>query len=162
MALEIERKFLVDTRLWQPRDLPGTPMRQGYIADNGTTSVRVRVAGGGARLTVKSSVSAITRQEFEYDIPAADGEELLQICTGSIVAKTRYRVPFAGRTWEIDCFHGDNDGLVMAEIELDDDAATFPRPPWLGPEVSDDPRYYNAALARNPFRRWDNTGNDIR
>jgi adenylate cyclase len=154
MALEIERKFIVNTDLWQPGDLAGSPIRQGYIAANDSTSVRVRVAKGRARLTIKASVSAITRQEFEYDIPVADGEELLKICLGSIITKTRYRVPFADHIWEIDRFHGDNDGLVLAEIELDDAAATFSRPPWLGVEVSDDPRYYNAALAQNPYCRW--------
>lgn len=155
MGREIERKFLVDTENWQLPDVGGRRLRQGYLARGGGCTVRVRADEERAWLTLKGPTSGISRSEFEYEIPLADGLELLEeFCQGAIVEKTRHDVLFEGARFEVDLFAGANAGLVVAEIELDDPAQEFPRPVWLGPEVSDDPRYRNSELARNPWCNW--------
>ena len=152
MGLEIERKFLVkDT--WRPEG-EGVPMKQGYVAGGGPLIVRVRTAGGRAFLTLKGRTEGVTRAEFEYDVPVEDAEKILALAGGPLIEKTRYRVPFGAHTWEIDVFAGANEGLVVAEIELAREDEIFEHPPWLGAEVSDDPRYYNSNLAEHPFRTW--------
>jgi CYTH domain-containing protein len=153
VAVEIERKFLVRDDSWND-GTPGVRIAQGYLSLDPGRSVRVRLAGENAWLTVKGRSEGLARAEFEYPIPADDARALLEICLPSVIDKTRHRVGFGGHLWEIDVFHGANEGLVMAEVELDD--ASFPPalPPWAGEEVSDDFRYYNTSLASRPFGLW--------
>lgn len=154
MAIEIERKFRVaDTAFLAGRT--GRRLVQAYLADDGVASVRVRLEGEAATLTVKAGRDALARLEFEYAIPPADARELLEkVCRGPRIDKTRYDVDVDGSHWEVDVFHGDNDGLVVAEIELPAGDASFARPDWLGEEVTGDARYLNVNLARIPWRRW--------
>jgi len=154
MGTEIERKFLVDTARWTPRDA-GTRFVQGYLCADPTRVVRVRREGDRAKLTIKGATSGITRTELEYDIPVDDAELMLAtMCEPPLVEKTRYCEDHGGTRWEIDVFHGENAGLVLAEVELPSEDAPFVRPAWATTEVSHDPRYYNANLAKRPFRRW--------
>ena len=154
MALEVEHKFLVRDDGWRNAADDGHFMRQGYLANVGVTSVRVRISGDDARLNIKHARSLTVRLEYEYSIPLEDARELLDACGGPSVEKTRYRVPHAGHLWEVDVFAGDNEGLVMAEVELAGEGEHFERPPWLGEEVSQDPRYLNQNLAVRPFKHW--------
>ncbi len=155
MGTEIERKFLVDADLWHPAGA-GVLTRQGYLSSVKERIVRVRIAGSGAFLTVKGPCdNLITRLEFEYPIPLADATILRdRLCERPLVEKTRHEEKIGVHIWDIDVFHGNNEGLVLAEIELADPAEPFERPPWIGKEVSDDPRYYNANLASRPFKSW--------
>jgi CYTH domain-containing protein len=156
MAREIERKFLVVGEGWRGV-APGVPYRQGYLGagSDARCTVRVRIAGEEAFLTVKGPTARGARDEYEYPIPVADaGEMLARLAAGGCVEKTRYRVPFGGHTWEVDEFAGENAPLVLAEVELDRIDAEVVLPPWVGPEVTGDPRYANAALARAPYARW--------
>jgi adenylate cyclase len=161
MGIEIERKFLLAGDGWRAHVERAERMAQGYLNDHASVasgaqqvSVRVRLAGGAAWLNIKSREAGPTRQEFEYEVPAADGEALLALCTGGRIDKVRHHVRHDGWLWEIDEFAGDNAGLVVAEIELPAADAVFPRPPWLGAEVTDRMRYYNLALAARAFRDW--------
>lgn len=155
MGLEIERKFLVDHEKWRAVKKPkGTHYRQGYLVDNENITFRVRIAGKQGFITIKGTTTGITRKEFEYKIPAARAKELLDSFAASSVEKTRYKVNFAGKLWEIDDFAGDNRGLLMAEIELATEDETFEKPDWVTIEVSHDDRYYNSNLAKNPFKNW--------
>ena len=157
MAREIERKFLVAGNGWRA-GARGVSYRQGYLsvgADAGCT-VRARIAGERAFLTVKGPAVAGARDEYEYPIPLADAAEMLErLCAGGSVEKRRHRIPFAGHTWEVDEFTGENAPLVVAEVELDRIDADVALPPWVGLEVTEDPRYTNGALARHPFSRWE-------
>lgn len=154
MGREIERKFLVREG-WTPPRTRGTHQRQGYLSVDPDRVVRVRSTGRRAWLTVKGRQHGIVRAEFEFSIPVRDAEAMLQsLCLGEVVEKTRYRVRYGGRTWEVDVFDGANAGLVVAEIELESVAAEPPLPPWLAAEVSDDPRYLVVNLAQQPFREW--------
>lgn len=154
MADEIERKFLVRSDAWRGTG-EGTLYRQGYLVNSESQTVRVRIADRDAWLTIKGTRVGLTRPEFEYPIPAGDAEQMLAtLCDGSLVEKTRYKVPVGRHVWEIDEFHGDNAGLVLAELELEHEAESFERPEWLGEEVSDDPRYYSGSLAKEPFSSW--------
>lgn len=156
MAIEIERKFLVSNDAWRQEAKESHLMRQGYVVGTRGASVRVRVTDEGAFVTLKGRKEGLSRSEFEYAIPLADGEEMLEtLCSGGIIEKVRYRVPFGGRTWEVDEFRGVNEGLVVAEIEIEAETAVVELPPWVGQEVSDDPRYFNAALSTTPFSEWD-------
>ena len=159
MGIEIERKFLLASDAWRPNVERSVRMAQGYLNDLGAVesgrqraSVRVRIAGEEAFLNLKSRELGHTRQEFDYAIPVADAEALLTLCTGGLIDKIRHHL---GR-WEIDEFLGDNLGLFVAEIELDSADEAFPRPGWLGAEVTDAQRYYNLALAERPFAQWTN------
>ena len=161
MSIEIERKFLVTNDAWRAAAHEVVPMAQGYINDQATmdrgaqrASVRVRIAGDEAFLNLKSRDAGHTRQEFDYPIPIEDGRALLALCAGGLVEKRRHYVDFAGHLWEVDEFLGENAGLVVAEIELGHADEAFEHPPWLGDEVTDDVRYYNLALASNPFSTW--------
>lgn len=153
MAIEIERKFLLVGDGW--RSLVGTSslLRQAYLGGD-SVSVRVRIDGDTANLNIKSRTLGMARSEFEYAIPMADAQDLLALASGPILEKTRHRVEHAGHVWEIDEFAGDNAGLIVAEIELDTIDETFQRPEWIGREVTDDPRYYNLNLSREPYSRW--------
>jgi adenylate cyclase len=154
MGREVERKFLVRDDTWRAHVHRSLHMRQAYLAGGERASVRVRIADADATLNIKSARLGVSRQEYEYSIPLADAEELLDLCTGRPVLKTRHLLAIDAHTWEIDEFEGANAGLIVAEIELDDPADTFARPAWLGEEVSDDARYYNVALARTPYSEW--------
>jgi adenylate cyclase len=155
MAIEIERKFLVAGDGWQTAVSRTRRIRQGYLANTGLSSVRVRcVDNDRAFLTIKSAEQGARRQEFEYAIPVADAEELLGLCEGSIIEKLRHDVPHSGLTWEVDVFLGANLGLVIAEAELDHEDQAMDKPGWLGGEVTREQQYYNAALARRPFGSW--------
>ncbi len=155
MAIEIERKFLLRNDSWREQGGPGTPYRQGYLAGGTCSSVRARIEGNQANLNIKSGDLSIRRTEYEYPIPLKDAQEILDnLCPGGIIEKTRYRVLHAGHVWEIDVFVGDNQGLVVAEIELQHEDEEFERPDWLGEEVSDDPRYYNVNLVACPYKDW--------
>lgn len=155
MAQEIERKFLVTSDAWRGQVASSSRYLQGYLANSDKCSIRVRVAGDAAYLNIKSATLDIVRTEYEYPIPAAEAEEMLEhLCSGLLIEKTRHFVDYGGFVWEIDVFEGVNRGLVMAEIELDHKDTVFPLPPWAGAEVSDDPRYYNVYLARTPYTQW--------
>ena len=154
MGKEIERKFLVRDDRWR-EGAAGVVMRQGYLAVGPPVAVRVRVSGNKAMLNIKRATLELTRDEFEYAIPLADAEAMLAgLCEGQVVEKTRYKVVFGGRMWEIDVFNGVNRGLVVAEIELAAEDDRFERPPWLGAEVSGDARYLNSSLSRMPYTQW--------
>lgn len=153
MGVEIERKFLVKSDAWRAAADAGRRCIQGYLISQGKKVLRVRHIGERAFLTIKGPKQGISRVEFEYEIPVSDAEELLAMCDRRI-EKTRYLVSFAGMIWEVDCFSGANEGLTLAEIELETEDQRFERPSWLGEEVSADPRYHNARLARHPFSTW--------
>jgi adenylate cyclase len=153
MGVEIERKFLPRDASWRDAAGAGTRYVQGYLGGD-KCSVRVRREGDDARLNIKSLTLGTTRQEFEYAIPVADAEALLASFCAQRVEKIRYFVDYAGKRWEIDEFLGDNAGLVVAEIELEREDEPFARPPWLGDEVTHDPRYYNMNLVKHPYRDW--------
>lgn len=155
MAIEIERKFLVAGEGWRSVVTRSAPMRQGYLGGaEGRASIRVRVSGDDAWLNIKAAVMGSSRAEYEYAIPLADANEMLdRLCTG-LIDKTRHYVEHQGHVWEVDEFAGDNAGLVVAEIELDRPDETFSSPSWLGREVTDERRYYNHALALHPYRLW--------
>jgi CYTH domain-containing protein len=153
MGLEIERKFLVATDGWRGGD-PGVPYRQGYLCTDPDRVVRVRTMGDRAALTVKGRAHGPVRAEFEYEIPVAEARELLAMCGLPPLEKTRYRVPHGAATWEVDVYHGANEGLVVAEIELESADQPFDRPDWVGREVTDDSRYSNSNLAARPYATW--------
>lgn len=155
MAVEIERKFLVTGHGWQGAILRSSELRQAYLSSRETTSVRVRVRDGvRATLTIKSALRGTARDEFEYAIPVDDAEQLFALRDGALIEKTRYEVRAGLDLWEVDVFVGDNAGLVLAEIELEEAGTTFHRPDWLGGEVTDDKRYYNNVLATHPYKDW--------
>ncbi len=155
MATEIERKFLVSGNGWKDAAVTETRLMQGYLASSPRATVRVRVKGDKGIMTIKGATQGISRAEFEYPIPVEDARTMLDTLTETgIVDKVRYRVPCGAHTWEVDVFAGDNAGLVLAEVELGSENEVFERPDWLGEEVSDDSRYYNANLARHPYRSW--------
>lgn len=155
MATEIERKFLVIGDTWRAQVRDARPIRQAYVAIGDRATVRVRITDGStAKLTIKSASAGHTRSEFEYPIPVEDAEAMLGLRTGAVVSKLRHHVPAGPLMWEIDVFDGENSGLVIAEIELSVPDQSFERPPWLGREVTDDRRYFNADLALWPFTRW--------
>ncbi len=155
MALEIERKFLLADESWRLRADRGIQMRQGYLSNNPKSSIRVRISGDQANINIKSAEPGCIRREYEYSIPVADAEELLaDLCPDTLIEKVRYPVKVSGFTWEIDVFSGLNQGLELAEIELNDIEQEFPRPAWLGREVSDEIRYYNSHLTGYPYCRW--------
>ncbi len=154
MAKEIERKFLVKQDLWQPGERHKL-YKQGYLSLDPERNVRVRSNGERAFLTIKGKTRGATRSEFEYEIPPGDAEQMLDtLCHQPVIEKTRYEIEYAGFVWEVDVFHGDNAGLILAEIELEHETQTVKLPEWAGQEVTGDPRYYNAYLAQHPYRSW--------
>lgn len=157
MGKEIERKYLVDVAAWKPRD-EGIHYKQGYLSAQKERVVRVRIEGDQAKLTIKGPSRGVTRSEFEYAIPLDDAVILLDsLCERPLIDKHRHKEVHGGRTWEIDVFHGDNDGLVVAEIELASEDDTIELPRWIVREVSSDPRYYNSNLLKAPYRTWSAT-----
>lgn len=155
MAFEIERRFLVAHDGWREHIQNSTLIRQGFLSIDKDRVVRVRVSGAQAWLTIKGRVSQRVRREFEYPIPLEDAQTMLDTLCGELVMeKTRYTLQHGDHLWELDVFHGVNDGLVLAELELSDEHADFARPNWLGAEVTQDGRYTNAHLSANPYRDW--------
>ncbi|TVR98449.1 MAG: CYTH domain-containing protein [Rhodospirillales bacterium] len=154
MKEEIERKFLVIGEPWRHATAQ-VSIRQGFLCTGAERTVRVRVADDRACLTVKGALKGLTRAEFEYDIPLDDARLMLDtLCPPPLIEKVRYRVAHAGHVWSVDRFAGDNAGLVVAEIELRNETDSPELPPWVGQEVSADPRYLNVNLHRFPFSRW--------
>jgi len=154
MAKEIERKFLVNGDEWR-KGATGSVYHQGYLCHTPERTVRVRLATGRGFVTIKGVTKGAVRDEFEYEVPAADAEAMLaHLCEKPLIEKTRYLVKHAGLTWEIDEFHGDNAGLIVAEVELQSADQQIEKPAWIGLEVTDDPRYYNANLVNRPFKAW--------
>ena len=155
MGIEIEKKFLVDHEKWGELTKPeGTYFRQGYLVNEPQKTIRIRVTEKLGFITIKGITQGITRKEFDYQIPRKDGIELLDNFAVSELEKVRYRITFAGKLWEIDEFAGDNKGLIMAEIELQNETDEFTLPPWVTCEVSGDEKYYNSNLSVNPFKNW--------
>ncbi|WP_017651424.1 CYTH domain-containing protein [Fortiea contorta] len=154
MAKEIERKFLVKGDSW--RELAkGSGYSQGYIATQKTATVRVRIVENQGYLTIKGPSINYSRSEFEYAIPIADAQEMLEtLCDRPIIEKTRYKVEYGGVVWEIDEFAGVNQGLIIAEVELSDENQQIELPSWIGEEVSHDSRYFNSNLVKHPFSQW--------
>ncbi len=156
MGFEIERKFLVCSAEWQRLTTGRTRIRQAYLPAEGGVSLRVRLKNDDyATLTIKSRETQLRRLEFEYPIPTADAEALMALRRGAVIEKMRHTIPWQGLMWEIDVFSGDNAGLVIAEIELRHEHQHFACPRWLGEEVTGQSRYYNRALAHQPFCSWD-------
>ena len=162
MATEIERKFLVKGEQWRSL-ATGTVYRQGYLSTKKGCTVRVRLVGDRGYLTIKGLSQGISRAEYEYPIPAKDAQEMLDnLCISEasredyrpIIEKTRYKIDFAGLIWEVDEFAGENQGLIVAEVELTDEHQVIELPDWIGKEVSDDPRYFNANLVQHPYSQW--------
>jgi len=159
MGIEIERKFLVANDAWRKDVISETRLKQGYLANQERASVRVRIGGNQAFLNIKSATLGIRRSEFEYEIPLSDAEDMLeQVAIRPFIDKTRYKVKCGEHLWEVDLFHGDNEGLIVAEIELDAEDECFELPEWAGEEVSGDPKYFNVCLVKHPCCRWDKNG----
>jgi adenylate cyclase len=155
MAQEIERKFLVVDDSWREQVYRRARMRQGYLNDTQKSSVRVRVEGDNAYLNIKSATLGIQRTEYEYPIPVDEANEILsELAHKPLIEKTRHYVKYADHLWEVDVFEGDNKGLIVAEVELKHEDEAIELPPWVGEEVSADPRYYNVCLVKNPFKDW--------
>ena len=152
MSVEIERKFLVNEKGWKQGHY--IHVRQGYLNRDKERTVRVRLAGEKAYLTIKGINTGAKRAEYEYEIPVSDAAELIKICDGSILEKNRYAVPCGGLVWEVDEFLGKNEGLIVAEVELYSEDQAFDRPEWAGQEVTTDPRYFNSNLCTHPHCKW--------
>ena len=154
MGVEIERKFLLANEGWRGQGHP-TLMRQGYLVADPVRTVRVRIEGERAVITIKGKSTGASRGEWEYEIPVPDATELLDgLCEQPQVEKIRHRIAHAGHTWEVDEFLGLNAGLVVAEIELGAEDEAFEKPDWIGAEVTGDKRYYNSSLIRMPYSQW--------
>lgn len=159
MGQEIERKFLLNNNqdnTWN-KNIGGVEYQQGYIPTDPKVTVRVRIAGTKGYLTIKREPleGSFSRAEYEYEIPLSDAQEMIStLCKDGVISKTRYKIPYENHIWEIDVFHGDNEGLIVAEVELlsEDEQVIFP--PWIGKEVTHDPRYANSALSKIPFKKW--------
>lgn len=152
MPIEIERKFLVSGTDW--RTSKGVHFTQAYLNKDKEKTIRIRVTETQAFLCVKGFRQGISRMEFEYEIPMDDARFLLKLCTGAIIQKVRHTVMYKGLEWEVDEFFGDNEGLIVAEVELESEDQIFEKPPWLRQEITYDSRYTNSSLARNPFNQW--------
>ena len=152
MGREIERKFRVKKGVW--RDQKATKYRQGYLSTEKTRTVRVRTIEDKGYLTIKGISIGASRLEFEYEIPLQDADALLEICEKPLIEKNRHKVENDGFVWEVDEFFGENQGLIVAELELETEDQYFSRPEWLAEEVTGDPRYFNSNLVKNPYTKW--------
>ncbi len=160
MATEIERKFLIKDDSWRSL-AAGTLYRQGYVVLGTGKTVRVRVAGSQGYLTLKGPSVNLSRSEFEYAIPLEDAMIMLDtLCEQPLIEKTRYKIPHAGLVWEVDEFAGENQGLILAEVELTAVDQAIALPPWVGEEVSQDGRYFNSYLVKHPFSQWGEAGGE--
>ena len=154
MGIEIERKFLLIGTTWKHL-APGTSYRQGYLNSAKERTVRVRTIDDKGFLTIKGISVGAARVEYEYEIPLADAKHLLDdLCEQPIIEKNRYKISHSGFIWEVDEFFGENEGLVVAEIELESEDQPFEKPEWVGEEVTGDPRYFNSNHFKNPFIKW--------
>jgi adenylate cyclase len=155
MSIEIEHKFLLATADWRKQIQKSVKYKQGYLSSQPSSSIRVRIADTHAWLNIKSATIGTQRLEFEYEIPLPDAEQIITtLCAKPLIEKTRHFVPNDHNLWEIDEFEGDNQGLIVAEIELSEVGQHFTKPPWLGAEVTHDLRYYNNNLTVNPYKNW--------
>lgn len=155
MAIEVEHKFLIKNDNWRQQISHSARYSQGYLSSQPTSSIRVRICDTKAWLNIKSATIGTHRLEYEYEIPLTDADEILhELCVKPFIEKTRHFVLYEGYTWEIDEFQGDNEGLIVAEIELSEIGQSFPKPEWLGREVTHDLRYYNNNLCMTPFSKW--------
>jgi adenylate cyclase len=155
MAVEIERKFLIKKDKWQEATKGnGQLYKQGYILTDPAKTIRIRIMGDEAFLTIKGKSVGASRPEFEYGIPKQDAEELLNNFCAAVISKTRFKVLYGNHIWEVDEFSGDNAGLVVAEIELENEQEHFEKPDWLDVEVTEDKRYFNSNLSINPYKNW--------
>ena len=154
--LEIERKFLVTSEIFKKEALRKNHIAQGYLNSNPERTVRVRIKGEIGFLTIKGkgNETGMSRFEWETEIALAEAKNLIQLCESGVIDKIRYEVEIGNHTYEVDEFFGDNKGLIVAEIELNSEEETFEKPNWLGQEVTNDERYYNAYLSNNPFKNW--------
>jgi CYTH domain-containing protein len=152
MAEEIERKFLVKNNSW--RKAKAIKYRQGYLSTVKERTVRVRTMEDKGYLTIKGIAVGATRMEFEYEIPREDADRLLEICEQPLIEKNRYTIEHGGFIWEVDEFFGENTGLIIAEVELESEDQEFPLPDWVGEEVTEDHRYFNSNLGKNPYTQW--------
>jgi adenylate cyclase len=154
--MEIERKYLINKRLWESVKDPdrGTSIKQAYLSVDPCCTIRIRIKENQAFLTIKGESTGISREEFEYAIPMAEGTEILKMAKSAVILKHRYKLDFKGFTWEIDEFHGDNEGLILAEVELKNESEQPEWPEWVQSEVSGDPRFYNLNLALHPYKFW--------
>ncbi len=158
MAQEIEHKFLLSNNDWKNHIHKSSEYKQGYLISDNKRSIRVRISNNKAWLNIKSATIGTLRQEYEYEIPLEEGKEILStLCEKPIIEKTRYFVPYKQHIWEIDVFSGDNEGLIVAEVELSKVGELFARPDWLGKEVTEDIRYYNNQLCKNAYKNWKHT-----
>jgi CYTH domain-containing protein len=154
MGIEIERKFLLTSTSWKQL-APGTSYRQGYLNSTKERTVRVRTIDDKGFLTIKGVSVGATRVEYEYEIPVADAQHLLDdLCEKPLIEKNRYKITHAGFVWEVDEFFGENMGLIVAEIELESEDQSFEKPEWVGEEVTGDPRYFNSSLIKEPYTQW--------
>ena len=154
--LEIERKFLVNSNAFKTEAFTQNRISQGYLSSVPERTVRVRIKGNKGFLTIKgaSNESGLSRFEWEKEIPVDEATTLLKLCEEGVIDKTRFEVKMGKHIIEIDEFHGDNEGLIMAEIELKNETEAFEKPNWLGIEVTNDARYYNSYLSKNPYKTW--------
>lgn len=155
MLHEIERKFLVKGD-FKPFSTSHSEIVQGYLSSVPERSVRIRIKGNKGFITVKGigNESGASRFEWEKEIPVTEARNLLQLCEPGVIDKVRYLVPFGKHVFEVDEFHGENEGLILAELELDSEEEQYEKPSWLGKEVTGDERYYNVVLMKNPFKSW--------
>lgn len=155
MPTEIERKFLLKNDGWRTDADEGIHMVQAYMGSNEKSSVRIRIQGDSANINIKSKTPGIQRSEYEYFIPMDEAKEMLEsLCDKPCMEKTRFHVMHDEHEWEIDVFAGDNQGLIVAELELDSVEEDFSLPDWIAEEVSDDSRYYNICLVDHPYKDW--------
>ena len=155
MPLEIERKYLVNKEKWSETDKPiGQFFRQGYLLTDPNKTIRVRVTDTKSYLTIKGLSTGATRPEFEYEIPKDEAEQLLDMFAIADLTKIRYKVLFNEKLWEVDVFLGDNEGLIVAEIELKSEEEAFDLPIWAEKEVTEEDKYYNSALSVLPYKNW--------
>jgi len=154
--MEIERKFLVNKILWQELHNPvnATFIQQAYLSTDPKCTVRIRITDSKALITIKGETKGISREEFEYNVPLKDGLEIIQLAGTPVIIKRRYLIRHEGYNWEVDEFHGDNEGLILAEVELDAETENPEWPEWIDKEVTGDPRYFNLQLAINPINHW--------
>ena len=153
MPLEIERKYLLSNDDWRKLVQKKMAIQQGYLNTDKERTVRVRIKKDKGILTIKGKTTGFARLEYEYEIPLKDAQELLKLCQ-NLIEKTRFEVLYEGKLWEIDEFYGSNEGLILAEIELESEDEAFVLPDWIDKEVSHDARYYNSSLSKKPFGTW--------